>query len=156
MADVDSVKLQSEKTKAFRVDSDGVAQLDLKNVRAGEALSYPGTHPARKVSFLGFDFDGRVIRVRQSTVGRCHKRLNEVAAAIARSNEGGMRPRNGSLLCINIIRRLVLGEEGCAPRPAMTLLHFSATETFFLTQREPERRFQMIRLPSMRLRFTVR
>lgn len=88
MADVDSVKLQPEKTKVFRVDGDGVAQLDFESVRAGQALSYSGAHPAQKVSFLGFDFDGRVVRLRQSTVGRYHKRLNKAAAAIARSNQG--------------------------------------------------------------------
>lgn len=88
MADVDSVKLQPEKTKAFRVDSNGVAQLDFESVRTGKVLSYSGAHPAQKVSFLGFDFDGRVVRLRQSTVGRYHKRLNEAAAAIARSNQG--------------------------------------------------------------------
>ena len=88
MADVDSVKLQPEKTKVFRVDGDGVAQLDFESVRAGEVLSYSGAHPAQKVSFLGFDFDGRVVRLRQSTVGRYHKRLREAASAIARSNQG--------------------------------------------------------------------
>lgn len=88
MADVDSVKLQPEKTKVFRVDSSGVAQLDFESVRTGKVLSYSGAHPAQKVSFLGFDFDGRVVRLRQSTVGRYHKRLNEAAAAIARSNQG--------------------------------------------------------------------
>lgn len=46
MADVDSVKLQPEKTKAFRVDGDGVAQLDFEGVRAGKVLSYSGAHPA--------------------------------------------------------------------------------------------------------------
>lgn len=88
MADVDSVKLQSEKTKAFRVDSSGVAQLDFESVRTGKVCSYSGAHPAQKVSFLGFDFDGRVVRLRQSTVGRYHKRLREAASAIARSNRG--------------------------------------------------------------------
>ena len=88
MADVDSVKLQPEKTKVFRVDGDGVAQLDLDSVRAGKVLSYSGAHPAQKVSFLGFDFDGRVVRFRQSTVGRYHKCLRESASAIARSNQG--------------------------------------------------------------------
>lgn len=88
MADVDSVKLQPEKTKVFRVDGDGVAQLDFESVRAGKVLSYSGAHPAQKISFLGFDFDGRVVRLRQSTVGRYHKRLNKAAAAIARSNQG--------------------------------------------------------------------
>ena len=88
MADVDSVKLQPEKTKAFRVDSSGVAQLDFESVRTGKVLSYSGAHPAQKVSFLGFDFDGRVVRLRQSTVGRYHKRLCEAATAIARSNQG--------------------------------------------------------------------
>lgn len=88
MADVDSVKLQPEKTKVFRVDDDGVAQLDLESVRAGNVLSYSGAHLAQKVSFLGFDFDGRVVRLRQSTVGRYHKRLREAATAIARSNQG--------------------------------------------------------------------
>lgn len=88
MADVDSVKLQPEKTKVFRVDGDGVAQLDFESVRAGEVYSYSGAHPAQKVSFLGFDFDGRVVRLRQSTVGRYHKRLREAATAIGRSNQG--------------------------------------------------------------------
>lgn len=88
MADVDSVKLQPEKTKVFRVDGDGVAQLDFESVRAGKVYSYSGAHPAQKVSFLGFDFDGRVVRLRQSTVGRYHKRLREAASAIARSNQG--------------------------------------------------------------------
>ena len=88
MTDVDSVKLQPEKTKAFRVDSSGVAQLDFESVRTGKVLSYSGAHPAQKVSFLGFDFDGRVVRLRQSTVGRYHKRLREAASAIARSNQG--------------------------------------------------------------------
>ena len=88
MADVDSVKLQPEKTKVFRVDGDGVAQLDFESVRAGEVYSYSGAHPAQKVSFLGFVFDGRVVRLRQSTVGRYHKRLREAASAIARSNQG--------------------------------------------------------------------
>lgn len=37
---------------------------------------------------MGFDFDGRVVRLRQSTVGRYHKRLREAASAIARSNQG--------------------------------------------------------------------
>lgn len=37
---------------------------------------------------MGFDFDGRVVRLRQSTVGRYHKRLREAATAIARSNQG--------------------------------------------------------------------
>lgn len=88
MAGVDSVKLQPEKTKVFRVDCGGVAQLDFESVCAGEALSYSGAHPAQKVSFLGFDFDGRVVRLRQSTVGRYHSHLNEAASAIARSNKG--------------------------------------------------------------------
>lgn len=88
MADVDSVKLQPEKTKAFRVDSSGVAQLDFESVRTGKVLSYSGAHPAQKVSFLGFDFDGRVVRLRQPTVGRYYKRLREAATAIARSNQG--------------------------------------------------------------------
>lgn len=88
MAYVDSVKLQPEKTKVFRVDGDGVAQLDFESVRAGKVYSYSGAHPAQKVSFLGFDFDGRVVRLRQSTVGRYHKRLREAATAIARSNQG--------------------------------------------------------------------
>ncbi len=88
MADVDSVKLQPEKTKVFRVDGDEVAQLDFESVRMGQVLSYSGVHPAQKVSFLGFDFDGRVVRLRQSTVGRYHKRLREAASAIARSNQG--------------------------------------------------------------------
>lgn len=88
MADVDSVKLQPEKTKAFRVDSSGVAQLDFESVRTGKVHSYSGAHPAQKVSFLGFDFDGCVVRLRQSTVGRYHKRLREAASAIARSNQG--------------------------------------------------------------------
>ena len=88
MADVDSVKLQPEKTKVFRVDSSGVAQLDFESVRTGKVLSYSGAHPAQKVSFLGFDFDGRVVRLRQSTVGRYHKRLREAASAIARSDQG--------------------------------------------------------------------
>lgn len=89
MADVDSVKLQPEKTKVFRVDDDGVAQLDFESVRVGKVYSYSGAHPEQKVSFLGFDFDGRVVRLRQSTVGRYHKRLREAATAIARSNRGG-------------------------------------------------------------------
>lgn len=88
MAGVDSVKLQPEKTKVFRVDCGGVAQLEFVGVCAGEALSYSGAHPAQKVSFLGFDFDGRVVRLRQSTVGRYHRHLNEAASAIARSNMG--------------------------------------------------------------------
>lgn len=88
MADVDSVKLQPDKTKVFRVDGDGVAQLDFESVRAGKVYSYSGAHPAQKVSFLGFDFDGRFVRLRQSTVGRYHKRLREAATAIARSNRG--------------------------------------------------------------------
>lgn len=88
MADVDSVKLQPEKTKVFRVDGDGVAQLDFESVRAGKVYPYSGVHPAQKVSFLGFDFDGRVVRLRQSTVGRYHRRLREAASAIARSNQG--------------------------------------------------------------------
>lgn len=88
MADVDSVKLQPEKTKVFRVDGDGVARLDLESVRAGEVYPFSGVHPAQKVSFLGFDFDGRVVRLRQSTVGRYNKRLREAATAIARSNQG--------------------------------------------------------------------
>lgn len=46
MTDVDSVKLQPEKTKAFRVDSSGVAQLDFESVRTGKVLSYSGAHPA--------------------------------------------------------------------------------------------------------------
>ena len=88
MAGVDSVKLQPEKTKVFQVDCGGVAQLDFESVRAGEVLSYSGARPAQKVSFLGFDFDGRVVRLRQSTVGRYHRHLNEAASAIARSNNG--------------------------------------------------------------------
>ena len=88
MADVESVKLQPEKSKAFRVDSSGVAQLDFEGVRTGKVFSCSGAHPAQKVSFLGFDFDGRVVRLRQSTVGRYHKRLREAATAIARSNQG--------------------------------------------------------------------
>ena len=88
MADVDSVKLQPEKTKVFRIDCGRVAQLDFENVCVGEALSYSGAHPAQKVSFLGFDFDGRIVRLRQSTVGRYSKRLREAATAIARSNQG--------------------------------------------------------------------
>lgn len=88
MADVDSVKLQPEKTKVFRVDGGGVAQLDFESVCAGEVFSYSGAHPAQKVSFLGFDFDGRIVRLRQPTVGRYNKRLREAATAIARSNQG--------------------------------------------------------------------
>lgn len=88
MAVVDSVKLQPEKTKVFWVDGGGVAQLDFESACAGEVLSYFGAHPARKVSFLGFDFDGRVVRLRQSTVGRYHRHLYEAASAIARSNQG--------------------------------------------------------------------
>lgn len=60
---------------------------DFESVCAGEVLSYSGAHPAQKVSFLGFDFDGRIVRLRQSTVGKYHKRLREAATAIARSNE---------------------------------------------------------------------
>lgn len=68
----------------------------------------------------------------------------------------GTHQKSASPLCINIIHRSVLREEGYAHRLTLTLLHFSATGTFFPTQREPKRRFQMIRLPLMRLRFTGR
>ena len=88
MADVDSVKLQPDKTLVFRVDGNGAAQLDFESVRAGKVYSYSDAHPAQNVSFLGFDFDGRVVRLRQSTVGRYHKRLRKAATAIARSNQG--------------------------------------------------------------------
>jgi len=68
----------------------------------------------------------------------------------------GTHQKSESPLCINIIHRSVLREEGYAPRVMLTLLHFLAMGTFFPTWREPKRRFQMIRLPLMRLRFTGR
>lgn len=62
--------------------------LIIKGVRAAGALSYSGTHPAQKAPFLGFDFDECVVRLRQSTVGRYRRRLNEAATATERSNGG--------------------------------------------------------------------
>lgn len=40
---------------------------------------------------LRFRWDRRFVKLRQSTVGRYHKRLNEAAASIARFNEGEVR-----------------------------------------------------------------
>ena len=85
---LDFVKLHSEKTEVFRAGCDGPASLIFKSVRAVGALSYSGTHPAQKASFLGFDFDERIVRLRQSTFGRYRRRLNEATTATA-SSKGG-------------------------------------------------------------------
>lgn len=158
MADVDSVKLQPEKTKVFRVDGDGVAQLDFESVCAGEVLSYSGAHPAQKVSFLGFDFDGRVVRLRQSTVGRYHKRLCEAATAIARSNEGEGRHASKKRVSALYQHYSPLGIKGrrlCPSSGAGSSAIFRYGNYLSYVARA-KRRFQMILLPLMRLRFTGR
>lgn len=65
--------------------------LIFKSVRAVRALSYSSTHPAQKAPFLGFDFDERIVRLRQSTVERYRRRLNEATTATASSNGGEKR-----------------------------------------------------------------
>lgn len=52
--------------------------------------------------------------------------------ALIREREGAHQ-KSASPLCINIIHRSVLKEEGCAHRVMLTLLHFLAMGTFFPT-----------------------
>lgn len=158
MADVDSVKLQPEKTKVFRVDGDGVAQLDFESVRAGEVFRILVHIRRRKSVSWGLtltgallDFDGLRLEGTTSVSVRQPVRLR----VLIRGREG-THQKSASLLCINIIHRSVLREEGYAHRLALTLLHFLAMGTFSPTWQEPKRRFQMIRLPPTRLRFTGR
>lgn len=158
MADVDSVKLQPEKTKVFRVDGDGVAQLDFESVRVGKAIRTPVHIRRRKSVSWGLTLTGTLLDFGslrlEGTTGVSVRQPVRLRVLI-RGREG-THQKSASPLCINIIHRSVLREEGYAHRLTLTLLHFSATGTFFPTQREPKRRFQMIRLPLMRLRFTVR
>ncbi|MFR3924008.1 MAG: hypothetical protein ACLTXI_01610 [Collinsella sp.] len=68
---VPAAELQDEKTKIHRVNDGRVEQLSLGALLAGEMeVVRTAHHAGNHVSFLGFDFDGKDVRIRQSTVGR--------------------------------------------------------------------------------------
>lgn len=120
------------------------------SARAVGALSYSGTHPAQKAPpFLGFDFDERVVRLRQSTVGRYRRRPNDATTATARSNGG--EKRHASKKQVSTLFQYyspldIRGKRPCPSNGAGSSA-FYRYGNFFPTQREPKRRFPAIRLP---------
>ena len=82
---VPAVKLQPEKTKIHRVKNGSVKQLSFEAFTFGEIEEIdPGAHPKQLISFLGFDFDGSCVRIRQSTSGRFYSRFYRAAHSIGR------------------------------------------------------------------------
>lgn len=82
---VPDVELQPEKTKIHRVKNGRVKQLSFKAFATGEIVEMdPDAHPKQLISFLGFDFDGSYVRIRQSTSGRFFNRLYRSAYSIGR------------------------------------------------------------------------
>ncbi|MFR9084011.1 MAG: RNA-directed DNA polymerase [Collinsella aerofaciens] len=82
---VPAAELQDEKTKIHRVNDGRVEQLSLGALLAGEMeVVRTAHHAGNHVSFLGFDFDGKDVRIRQSTVGRFYSRFYRAAKSIGR------------------------------------------------------------------------
>lgn len=82
---VPAVELQDEKTKIHRVNDGKVEQLSFDALLAGEMeVVRTAHHAGNHVSFLGFDFDGKDVRIRQSTVGRFYSRFYRAAKSIGR------------------------------------------------------------------------
>lgn len=86
--EVPSVELQKEKTKIYRVLDARVEQLSFDAFLMGEIeVLGSANHPGNHVSFLGFDFDGKDVRIRQSTVGRFYNRFYRAAKSIGRLSD---------------------------------------------------------------------
>lgn len=82
---VPAVELQDEKTKIHRINDGKVLQLSFGALLAGEMeVVRTAHHAGNHVSFLGFDFDGNDVRIRQSTVGRFYNRFYRAAKSIGR------------------------------------------------------------------------
>lgn len=82
---VPDVELQPEKTKIHRVKNGRVEQLSFEAFSSGEIeVMDPEAHPKQLISFLGFDFDGSYVRIRQSTSGRFFNRFYRSAYSIGR------------------------------------------------------------------------
>lgn len=82
---VPAVELQPEKTKIHRFKNGEIEQLSFHSFVSGEIEEMePNAHPKRLISFLGFDFDGSHVRIRQSTSGRFYNRFYRAAHPIRR------------------------------------------------------------------------
>lgn len=82
---VPAVELQDEKTKIHRVNDGKVERLSFDALLAGEIeVVRTARHSGNHVSFLGFDFNGKDVRIRQSTVGRFYNRFYRAARSIGR------------------------------------------------------------------------
>lgn len=82
---VPAVELQPEKTKIHRVKNGSVEQLSFGAFVSGEIEEMnPSSHPKQLISFLGFDFDGSCVRIRQSTSGRFYNRFYRAVYSISR------------------------------------------------------------------------
>lgn len=89
---VPAVELQNEKTKIHRIRDGKVERLSFDALLAGEVEVVKTAHHAcNHISFLGFDFDGKNARVRQSTVGRFYNRFYRAAESIGRLSDNPNR-----------------------------------------------------------------
>lgn len=82
------VELQPDKTKVYLASHGDVHQLRLDSFSRGNLEMVDSEdRPRRQVSYLGFDYDGSSVKIRQSTVGRFYGRFYRAAHAIENSSQ---------------------------------------------------------------------